>query len=95
MAVDAIGRLSYPLDRDGAGVHLVLFDPRNGTVTDLTSDTLFAEHGATFSPDGRRIVFDRIPRYQPNDSAGLWLIDIETSTLSRLTIDGSDPRWLP
>jgi len=95
MAVDEIGRLLYPLDRDGAGVHLVLFDPRIGIVTDLTSDTLFAEHGATFSPDGRRIVFDRSPRYQPNDSAGLWLIDIESRDLTRLTIDGSDPRWLP
>jgi hypothetical protein len=31
----------------------------------------------------------------PEESAGLWLIDLNTHVQTRLTIDGSDPRWLP
>ena len=94
IAVDGIGRLVFVTDL-GAGRYLVLLDPRNGPATDLTADQNFIDLGATFSPDGRRVVVARVPRERPDTSAGLWLIDIASRQLTRLTIDGTAPRWLP
>jgi hypothetical protein len=89
LAVDERGRLLYSPE------HVFLFDPALATATRITSDDRHHEHGATFSPDGRKAVVSRVRNAVPYPSEGLWLVDLESRELSQLTLDGSDPRWLP
>jgi Tol biopolymer transport system component len=94
LTVDEHGRLAFVIDQRGAGRWIQLLDPASGRSVELTSDADLIDAGPAFSPDGRRVVFAR-SRRDPYESAGLWLIDLESRVVTRLTIDGSEPRWLP
>jgi hypothetical protein len=89
LAIDENGQMLYGLD------HLALFNPGSGTATRVTTDGRYVEGAATFSPDGQKAVVSRVTRGSPELAAGLWLVDLTSRSLTQLTLDGSDPRWLP
>lgn len=95
IAVDERGRMLVARTASGAGRGLLLLGPEGGELDDLTIDRVLIDAVATFSPDGQRVVVARSLDDGTGGSAGLWLIDLESGTHSQLTIDGSEPRWLP
>ena len=95
IAVDERGRMLVARNASGAGRGLLLLGPEGGELDDLTIDRSLIDGGATFSPDGERVVVARSRDDGAGESAGLWLIDLESGTHSQLAIDGSEPRWLP
>jgi len=64
-----------------------------GTTQILSAITL-GDRGALFSPDGTKVVFWG---WDPSYRALLWLYDVPTGTVKRLTSEGFDyaPRWSP
>jgi hypothetical protein len=94
IAVDERGRMLVARS-GGAGRGLLLLGPEGGELDDLTIDQSLIDGVATFSPDGQRVVVARSRDDGAGGSAGLWQIDLESGTHSQLTIDGSEPRWLP
>ena len=95
IAVDERGRMLVAWSASGAGRGLLLLGPDGGELDDLTIDRSLIDGVATFSPDGQRVVVARSRDDGSGASGGLWLIDLESGTHSQLTIDGSEPRWLP
>jgi Tol biopolymer transport system component len=63
----------------------------DGSETRLNSDPMyFAEHSATISPDGERVVFAA-----QGDDGGLWVVDAEGGRPVRLAEEGSAPTFSP
>jgi hypothetical protein len=63
----------------------------DGSETQLNRDPMyFAEHSATISPDGERVVFAA-----QGDVGGLWVVDAEGGRPVRLAEDGSAPTFSP
>jgi hypothetical protein len=60
-----------------------------------TDDDDLADRWPTFAPDGRTVLFGRVRTSSPTTSAGIWLVDSVTGTLTQLSTDGAYPRWLP
>jgi hypothetical protein len=61
----------------------------------LTNAEDLLDRQPSFAPDGRSILFARVPRETPTRSAGIWLVGTDGLELRQLAPDGSDPRWLP
>jgi Tol biopolymer transport system component len=54
-----------------------------------------SDRSPAFAPDGRSVLFARVRGDETVVSAGIWVFDLVTERLSRLTTDGAYPRWLP
>ncbi len=95
VAVVADGSVAL-LVRSSGGVTHVARAPRAGVGPDaLTRGDDLGDRWPTFSPDGRSILFGRVAPGAPTGSQGIWVVDVDTGVLTRLTIDGAYPRWLP
>ncbi|HXG40776.1 MAG TPA: hypothetical protein VNJ28_07515, partial [Candidatus Limnocylindrales bacterium] len=82
-------------DADGDPSHVRFAATPLASPSRLTSAENLADRAPSFSPDGRTIVFFRVPADAPTRSAGIWLVDPVTRDLRQLTTDGAYPRWLP
>jgi len=66
----------------------------------LTSSRAYSSSGASYSPDGKRIVFERDPwNHDPGIGGDLWTMNADGSHKRRLTftpkISESEPAWSP
>jgi serine/threonine protein kinase len=90
LSVSASGTLVYlPGTTEKKNLNMVLLD-RQGNSKLLLNDQPDAA-GPRFSPDGKKIAFQR-------GTAGLWVYDIERQILAPITADGTVavfPRWTP
>ncbi len=70
----------------------LVFIDRSGAAR-LATDTKRNYHSPRFSPDGRRLALD----FTSVDGRDTWLLDLEQSTLTRVTFDqdGHDASWSP
>jgi hypothetical protein len=75
--------------------HLVYRPSLSGPATVLTSSADLLDRQPTFGPGGGSIIFVRVPATQPQTSAGIWSVATDGLELRQLSLDGSDPRWLP
>jgi hypothetical protein len=88
------GRIAYARDevccRSGADVWVV--DPNGGHRTQLTHFATSARIAhLSWSPDGRRIAFDRT---EPGAAGAIWTMRADGSDLTRLS-SGNGPIWAP
>lgn len=86
VAVSSDGTLAYSNNRDGA-YDLWLRGPE-GAERRLTDDSAL-DARPSWSPDGRRLVFESSRDGGPD----LWLVDIESGSLTRLTHTGGGARY--
>jgi len=93
ISVDAAGNILY-VHSFNARLILALDGRGGGHSGDVTRDQSYDDLGATFSPDGRRVVLARAVQ-GTGRTAGLWLITLDGGSPTQLTVDGSEPRWLP
>jgi hypothetical protein len=61
----------------------------------LTNDVNLRDRWPAFSPDGKTVLFARVPVASDDVSAGIWTVEISSGQLSALTTTGAFPRWLP
>ena len=61
----------------------------------LTNDVNLRDRWPAFSPDGKSVLFGRVPTASADVSAGIWTVEIDSGRLSALTTTGAFPRWLP
>jgi hypothetical protein len=61
----------------------------------LTNDANLRDRWPAFSPDGKAVLFARVPVASDDVSAGIWTVDVSSGRLSALTTTGAFPRWLP
>jgi hypothetical protein len=61
----------------------------------LTNDANLRDRWPAFSPDGKTVLFGRVPSASDDVSAGIWTVEIGSGQLSALTTTGAFPRWLP
>jgi hypothetical protein len=65
------------------------------TIRSLTSATDLWDRWPAFAPDGKTVLFARVPAANSDVSAGIWTADVSTGRVTALTTDGAFPRWLP
>jgi Tol biopolymer transport system component len=94
-SISSTGTLAYlPTDPGGDRQALILVD-RNGQSRVLT-EVSGACSTPRFSPDGRRIAVSMGPRF--SERSEIWVLDLETSRLDRLTFNSREARcpvWSP
>jgi serine/threonine-protein kinase len=97
--VGAVGWMRWGATEDlfaflegGAGMGQLMLVDRNGTVEALEGAPLKAWIFMRFSPDGRKIAAEI-----HEDGGHIWVYDIESLTMTRLTSEGhnSRPAWSP
>lgn len=93
IAIAPNGEAAYLVD-DTANVEHVAVAAPSSPPTVLTSGGQ-DDRWPGFSPDGSSLVFGRVPGATSNASAGIWRIDLATRSLTPLSPDGAEPRWLP
>lgn len=102
VAISADGsRLAYlarSTDETPARIHFL--DLKTGTVSIGPESTKYTGD-ITWSPDGRRIAFDRATRIEASASGkpisppmAIYVFDVETGTISKIA-DGMSPSWSP
>ena len=96
VAVSANGDVAV-LVRDLSGATHVAVGRIAGlpTIRSLTSATDLWDRWPAFSPDGKIVLFARVPAANRDASAGIWTADVATGRVTPLTTDGAFPRWLP
>jgi len=79
-----------------AAISEVSFSGTKATATgsEVLSAITLGDRGATFSPDGKKVAFWG---WDPSFRALLWIYDLESRQVQRLTTEGFDfhPRWSP
>jgi len=61
----------------------------------ITNDVNLRDRWPAFSPDGKTVLFARVPQADDELSAGIWTVEIASGRLSALTTTGAFPRWFP
>jgi Tol biopolymer transport system component len=80
----------------GATSDLYVIDVETKRTTRLTNTDQIDEWGATWSPDGTRVAFQRIDWHEDNYEYGIYTIKIDGTGLRRLTSgDDFEPAWSP
>jgi Tol biopolymer transport system component len=96
VAVTPEGSVAYLVRGFGAATHVGVARMTNpASVRSLTTGVDIWDRWPTFSPDGKVILFGRVPGSNADVSAGIWTVDVATGAITALTTDGAYPRWLP
>jgi hypothetical protein len=79
----------------GAVEHVAFAVRAGGTLEALTSAVDLIDRAPSFSPDGTSVLFMRVTAGATPGSAGIWTVQPDGRELRQLSVDGTDPRWLP
>ena len=96
----AVARRYYD-DRYTQGNQIVLMNPDDGSVRQLTDDARYANAFFTWDPTGSQLVIQRFPELdengQPNMSGRpeIWTYDVNTGEMAEIAENGFHPRWVP
>lgn len=86
-------RIAFSSDRNGSN-QLYVMHADGSDVQRLTSDgNNYVE--PSWSPDGTKIAFARGNPLRGEDYRGIYIIDVESQNLQRLTDTGAHPTWSP
>jgi Tol biopolymer transport system component len=61
----------------------------------LTDDPEINYSGASWSPDGRLLLFQRFLLQDPGRDPGIWLLDVSSGQMWQVVEAGTQPAWLP
>jgi hypothetical protein len=61
----------------------------------LTAGSTLEDRWPAFGPGGQVVLFGRLSPGAGAGSSGIWSVDVATGRLTRLSPEGSYPRWLP
>ena len=97
--VDADGRLAYirlgPADAVSGSLWLASStgDPGKQAMRDLGARASFA----AFAPEAGAMVISRVAAAaeDPTLTGGVWLLNLSSGNIHQLSLDGTQPRWLP
>ncbi len=81
--------------RRAAGLSQLRVFGANGSHRDLPQPAGREDRWPAFSPNGLMLLVGRTPAAQPDSSAGIWLIDVDSGVAQQLTSDGAYARWIP
>mgnify|MGYP001367781126 CR=1 FL=1 len=91
----------YLDERYTRGYQVVLMNPEDGSVEQLTDDPRYANAFFSWSPLGDPLVIQRFPELtedgQPNPAGRpeIWVMDVETRALTLIAENAFHPRWAP
>lgn len=68
--------------------------PDGSEAVALTADDTVQHGGASWSPDGRLLLYQRAPAFDHNARASVWMMDVETGSQTQLVAEGFQPVWL-
>jgi hypothetical protein len=61
----------------------------------LTAGSNLDDRWPAFGPGGQVVLLGRLSPGGGEHSSGIWSVDVATGRLTRLSAEGSYPRWLP
>ena len=61
----------------------------------LTTDAEIDHGPPAWSPDGRRLIFHKVPLKGPDSVISVWTLDVETGEQRQIASPGQRPQWLP
>ncbi len=84
------------LDRQtGWASQLTLLNPDTGEIRAITEDPIYNNTAFTWSPSGDQILIQRFNLEQPHSTPELWMYDMSSETLQRVTGNGFSGQWIP
>jgi Tol biopolymer transport system component len=89
------GSVAFLQQDSAGGTHITVARTLASTTRALTTATDLWDRWPGFSPDGKLVLFARVPAADDQISAGIWTADVTTGRLAALAPDGAFPRWLP
>jgi hypothetical protein len=96
VAASPTGLVAFLVREPGGPAHLAVASASGALPARLlTSGRDLDDRWPAFGPGGETIVFGRLPAVGGERSTGIWLVDVASGQLARLSTDGSYPRWLP
>jgi len=81
--------------RQPMGHQVWLLRADGGEARQLTDNPDIHHGPAYWSPDGRTLLFERYHLSRPNADPEIWLLEIDTGAMSRISSFGTQPTWLP
>lgn len=60
----------------------------------LTTDDVLHHGWVSWSPDGRRLLYQRYPAFEPDPRPSVWMMDVATGDVQELAPVGFLPQWL-
>jgi nickel/cobalt transporter (NicO) family protein len=79
----------------GLGDNIWRMRPDGSEAHPLTDDTGVIHGAPVWSPDGAYLLFQRYPLAGSVGVPGIWLLEVETQELQKLSASGDWPAWLP
>jgi hypothetical protein len=96
VAVAADGSIAVLIRDTSAATHIAVGRIAGlPTIRSLTSAIDLWDRWPAFAPDGKTVLFARVPAANRDVSAGIWTADVSSGRVTALTTDGAFPRWLP
>jgi Tol biopolymer transport system component len=77
------------------GKQLWLMDQEGRDAKALTADPAFDFGPPLWSPDGRYLLFHKLPLKGPDIVLSVWLMDVETGRTWQIANPGQRPQWFP
>jgi Tol biopolymer transport system component len=66
-----------------------------GDAQPLTADAAFDFGSTSWSPDGRYLLFHRLPLKGPDITLSVWVMEFATGQMWEVARPGQRPQWLP
>ena len=74
--------------------HLVIDPAKGESPRPLTDDAAYSESSPSPSPNGSAVVFSRVGARSPEVTFGIWIVNVDGTGLTNLSLDGTSPRWI-
>jgi TolB protein len=77
-----------------AGRQLWIMRPDGSEARALTDDDVLNYGSVSWSPDGRRLLYQRYPTFEPDPRPSIWTMDVMTGEMEEVWPVGFLPQWL-